>query len=291
MLGPTQCLEAALSGYYSCLINAMGARLARGSAWQQQTYARQTLRNALCMAMNMVEKAVHHPKEVPWSPSSCTEQCCEHFFGNAKRGVGHNVPSLKAFLLSIHRLHYSQRKQGFPELKQTFWDSSTLTEMDVLAIAQRARVAVCTLFAAVNVGDSPEMVSKRLETWWEDEGRRLILGRHTDPQPHGEIQEDGVDSGSDDESETNVQKLQEDETLRLQYGVQMLEREASLSMQIRNMDDDALQSVLQDSLQDADEDAARTSPVKSPTKTAHETTVEITTLANAEARPNRKPIQ
>ena len=44
---PVECLEAALSGYYSCLINAMAARSSRGPAWQTQTYARQTLKNAL----------------------------------------------------------------------------------------------------------------------------------------------------------------------------------------------------------------------------------------------------
>ena len=61
----------------------------------------------------MVQKVLHHPKDVAWSPSSCTEACCEHLFGQVKKGIGHNVPSLKAFLLSLHRVHHWQRQRGY----------------------------------------------------------------------------------------------------------------------------------------------------------------------------------
>ena len=151
--------------------------------------------------MNMVEK-----KDVAWSPSSCTKACCEHLFGQVKKGIGHNVPSLKAFLLSLRRVHHGQRQRGYFHAPEATWDSSSLSEMDVMSIARRARLAACAMFPALNVGDSAEEVSERLEAWWPDEGRSLLLRRGVDGSAE-EAMEAAVDDGSSSESEW--QQLQE----------------------------------------------------------------------------------
>ena len=71
-----------------------------------------------------------------------------------------------------------------------------------MSIAHRARLAACTMFAALNIGDSAEAVSERLEAWWPDEGRSLLLGRSVDGSA-----EEAMDEGSSSESE--LQQLQE----------------------------------------------------------------------------------
>ena len=222
MMGPQIALENSFTGYYTLLLECMCSRTAVPGRWESLTYARQTARNALLMACNFIERVARFPDGVPWEPQCTTEATCEHFFGRMKSAVGTQAPSLKACLFAVQRMHFLEKQKGLPAESQRTWSGSSLSANMVVGIAKQARIAACTLFAVLSVNDTPQRVSDSLKKWWEEDGRSLLLSS-TAGCPE-------ADSETEDEQPVADEHATEGE--RVQQGLRILEREATLRQRL-----------------------------------------------------------
>ncbi|CAE7223765.1 unnamed protein product [Symbiodinium sp. CCMP2592] len=246
MMTPEEALENSFCGYYSLLLNVMCAHTANPKKWETLTYAKPTTRHALFMACAMIERCMHHPEGCPWAPNKTTELPCEHYFGRMKSMCGSQVPTLKLSILACQRLHYQHMKAGAPvPPTQRFWAGKGLGPVQVKAIAEKAKLAACTLQAAVNVEASVESVVASLESWWRDHGMSLLLSTASTPGP----------VAAEDSSDSELEVLEDDpqlpdtdgaETDKLKQGLDILEKEAALQTSL----EECLEAELQDDIHD-----------------------------------------
>ncbi|CAE6963511.1 unnamed protein product [Symbiodinium sp. CCMP2592] len=230
---PPQLLENGLTGFFWLLLEVMAARQAGGSNWQNQFLARATVRNSLFCCANMIEWVCRYPNSdgsLAFAPTKNTEQVVEYWFGQVKRAVGHNVPSLKAFVLAAERLHWSQKHRGLQLPSKTVtWSGQNLSAGEVSQIATRALAAATTLRAVAAVQDSPDAVSAALEAWFEEEGSAMFFAGCTPDMADNNV-DPFAEEASEEEDEND--KVASTQAGSIQHGIRMLEREAVIEQSL-----------------------------------------------------------
>ena len=141
---------------------------------------------------------------------------CEFWFGQLKRSVGHQLPSIKTYILAAERMQWSQRAQGLQLPKLAAWSGRHLTVDQIHKTACQAKKAACTLRALATVGDSPERVEESLDAWYEDDGRAHFLG--TDLMEHAtDAPEDPHSDEAFESEDEEVAQLEVNQERRVEH--------------------------------------------------------------------------